>query len=138
MFIFFLAILIFYGGGGVNMVSYCCDTCHTKGTEVAIAGNCCHAQTEDNCCQTTDFKSNHLQDETCCQIERINFEWNNELNSVIEIQQSIESDILLTGLPTQLPFPTEDYIKALFAEHDKPPAIVNSRHYLSLFSTLLI
>lgn len=136
-----LAILIFYGGGGVNLVSHCCDKCHSAKIELTVA-DCCNTQ-KSNCCQKTQTEnnccSNHSQDNnTCCNIERIDFEWNNILNPVVEIHP-IELDILFSSryIPDIL-LPTSTYTKTLFARYGSPPIALDSRFYLSLFAILLI
>ena len=40
LFIVFLASLIFYGGAGVNFVTYCCNDCRTEGVAVLLNDNC--------------------------------------------------------------------------------------------------
>jgi len=122
-----LACLIFYGGGGVNFVSYCCDNCRSGRIEATVAANCC------NCC------SDHSSDTSCCDIERITFEWNNVQNPEVEIHP-VASDLFFSGnyMPhTMLPI-VSAYTKTLFTQYDDPPIASNSRFYLSLFATLLI
>ena len=52
LFIVFLASLIFYGGAGVNFVTYCCNDCRTEGVAVLLNDNCCEVHGH-GCCDTT-------------------------------------------------------------------------------------
>ena len=37
----FMAVLVFYGGAGVNIISYCCNECRSAGIEALINDKCC-------------------------------------------------------------------------------------------------
>lgn len=41
LFIVFLATLVFYGGAGVNLVTYCCGDCRMEGVTVLLENKCC-------------------------------------------------------------------------------------------------
>ena len=150
LFTFILAALIFYGGAGINLVSYCCGDCRSAGVEVVLNEKCCEIhdhthQHHKDCSHThhsTDANHNHfgnsIQEEDCCDLQRLDFEWD---SSITRIQQPVpvELDMSVMGLPS-LTLLTALVDKNTEAEPDKyiPPLIVCPRVYLSLLTTLLI
>ena len=90
IFAVFMAVLVFYGGAGVNVISYCCKDCRSAGIEALINDKCCEihhhdhskthnhkhnsstsdcnhiAHTEDACCEPSN--SMHAED-NCCESE---------------------------------------------------------------------
>ena len=48
LFLVILASLIFYGGAGVNFVSYCCGVCEKEGVEALLAAKCCEIHGHDH------------------------------------------------------------------------------------------
>ena len=36
-----MAVLVFYGGAGINVISYCCKECRSAGIEALIDDKCC-------------------------------------------------------------------------------------------------
>jgi hypothetical protein len=48
---FIMAALVFYGGAGINLISYCCNLCSMEGIEAVTNGKCCdihHHHHSDN------------------------------------------------------------------------------------------
>jgi len=37
-----MVVLVFYGGAGINIISYCCNECRSKGIEVLQNHKCCN------------------------------------------------------------------------------------------------
>ena len=54
LFIVFLASLIFYGGAGVNFITYCCGDCRTEGVAVLLNDNCCEVHGHGCCDEAAD------------------------------------------------------------------------------------
>ena len=48
----FMAVLVFYGGAGINVISYCCKECRSAGIEALLNDKCCdihhHNHTKTN------------------------------------------------------------------------------------------
>ena len=45
LFVVFLAALVFYGGAGVNLVTYCCTDCSSEGVTALLESKCCDITT---------------------------------------------------------------------------------------------
>jgi hypothetical protein len=138
--ILFLATLIFYGGAGVNLVTYCCGDCRSEGVAVLLDTDCCevhgheHGHTDDG-----QFAGTHTScgtEETCCDMERVNFDWNSISQLAINLQPVV-INLLSFGISplSLLPHLSEN---ELFLTNDDAPPIVCPRIYLSLLTTLLI
>lgn len=157
-----MATLVFYGGAGVNIISYCCGDCRSAGIEALIHNKCCeihqhnhkhhtahnhHSEkascnhTTQNCCDTNHHSckscSNHSSG-SCCSMERIDFDWNTQNTAEQEIDLSpIVFDLLSNELfiysNTLLPFISE----ANTVMPNGPP-LACPRDYLSILTVLLI
>lgn len=138
LFIIFLATLIFYGGAGVNLVTYCCGDCRTEGVAVLLDDNCCEVH-EHSCCdttaETTACHSGCCEDDACG-LERVNFDWSS-FNSPSVVLQPAVTDLLSFAFPiaSLLPVPS---IKEYNTQDQDGPPIVCPRIYLNLLTTLLI
>ncbi len=137
-----LVLLIFYGGAGVNLMSYCCNDCRSAGIEVVMNSKCCdihqHNHCEDHMAVSDDTACEHLSEINCCSLERINFEWN-QANVPVFDMQPVGHDLLTTGLPAlYLLTDIGTWSKSHFITRDGPPLTVCPRVYLSLLTTLLI
>lgn len=136
-FVIVMAALVFYGGTGVNMVSFCCSDCRTAGMEVLTGDKCCeiHGHTHDQIVIESASASVGHSHEMCCDLERVNFDWDSEQVS-IENPEPITFELFLTGLPDisiiNLPFVGEN----TSVMPTGPPLL--PRTYLSLLTTLLI
>lgn len=146
LFVALLAFLVFYGGAGINYISYCCDDCRSAGFEVVTSDKCCeiheHEHDQDHnhdhvLTGTHDECSDHLCETTCCTLQRIDFEWDQSSNPIFSFQP-LEIDLLSMQIPTAALLPDLELTETLFVRHDGPPLIVCPRVYLSLLTTLLI
>ena len=47
-----MSVLVFYGGTGINIISYCCTECRSAGINVLINNKCCdiHNHRHDDAC----------------------------------------------------------------------------------------
>ena len=66
LFIVFLATLVFYGGAGVSLVTYCCGDCQTEGVTALLENKCCEMHGQARCAS---------QDGCCCDVEYVSFDW---------------------------------------------------------------
>ena len=138
LFIVFLASLIFYGGAGVNFVTYCCNDCRTEGVAVLLNDNCCEVHGH-GCCDTTTEEascSSGCCEDDCCDLERISFDWSNFNNPIVELQP-VMIDLLSfsSSLTSLVPVPS---IKEYISQDQDGPPIVCPRIYLNLLTSLLI
>ena len=158
-----LAALIFYGGAGVNLISYCCNLCRSEGIEAVSNDKCCeihhHHHTGNHqihhmsgCCElvcNTHSEDNHnnriqdycgLQDDQstgeCCSFERINFEWNIRNLS----KQETCFSFLTLDLFSCIRLTSVDLRLAnkIHSQIPHGPPIVFPRDYLSILTVLLI
>lgn len=140
---------MFYGGAGINVISYCCNDCRSAGIE-AIASHhhqCCKTQ----CCEKHEHnnqqhkildehacKSNIDRSHTdCCGLERLQHDWSSASGSEIDLEP-VTIDLLFAELGniSILPVYTLEEISAIM--HTGPPILISPRVYLSLLTTLLI
>jgi len=127
-----LIALVFYGGAGVNFISYCCNLCRHEGIEAVIKDKCCDIHHHHH-----DDHDEHTS-ENCCSFERINFDWSAQNFSKQEtdfspVKQDIHSCNLLT-----LSF--VDLIKTgkIHSHIPHGPPKVLPCDYLSILTVLLI
>ncbi|RHU29060.1 hypothetical protein DXD68_06270 [Parabacteroides sp. TM07-1AC] len=138
LFIVFLASLIFYGGAGVNLITYCCGDCRTEGVAVLLNDTCCDVH-EHNCCSTADEVSacdSGCCEEDCCHMERISFDWSSSNNPIVELQPAV-TDLLSFASPLASLVPVPFLKEYISQEQDGPP-VVCPRVYLYLLTSLLI
>lgn len=149
LFVVILSALVFYGGAGINVISYCCKDCRSAGIE-AIASHhhqCCETQ----CCEKHGHHNHHqhkMHDEPacksnidhshtdCCGIERLQHDWSSDSGSNIDLEP-VTIDLLFAelGSISILPVYTLEEISAIMPTG---PPIDPPRVYLSLLATLLI
>ena len=124
LFLVFLASLVFYGGAGVNLVSYCCSCCEENGIETL---------TNESCCKMHDSSMG----KHTCGIRRINFKWISDEDNIVDLQP-VEHDLFLASLQEHLiiTFYNKPFFEDLHAIG--PPKVACPRTYLSLLTTLLI
>lgn len=138
LFIVFLASLIFYGGGGVNLITYCCGDCHTEGVTVLVNDMCCEMHGH-SCCSNCDESlacDSGCSREDCCALERISFDWSSSNNPIVKLQPAV-IDLLSFASPlaSLLPLPS---VKEYFTHMQDGPPVICPRIYLHLLTSLLI
>lgn len=139
LFIVFLATLVFYGGAGVNLITYCCGDCRTEGIEVLLDDKCCevhgHEHSDDAVAEVIS-SSCESNESACCNIERVSFDWKCFSIPTIELQPAVV-DLLSSGFlqASLLPAPA---VRELVCHEQESPPVVCPRIYLSLLTTLLI
>ncbi|MCC8132235.1 MAG: hypothetical protein LIP04_00625 [Tannerellaceae bacterium] len=140
-----LALLITYGGAGVNLISYCCDECRSEGIEVIVVDKCCeihdhhHADGHDHhhAANHMDDCTEHFCETDCCNLKRISFEWDHTTYPWQDIQPVI-CDLLPIDLPLSSILLAMGETAVSSVEEYSPPLIHCPRGYLSLLTTLLI
>lgn len=133
-----LAALIFYGGAGVNFVSFCCDACQSAGIQVVKDGNCCEVHGHSHEAAVIETASGMISHthEMCCDLERLDFDWNSSPAIALDLQP-IALDLLSFGTTDLLmPVPLANEETTLMPTG--PPPVFCPRVYLSLLTTLLI
>lgn len=136
LFIVFLATLIFYGGAGVNLITYCCGDCRTEGVAVLLNDNCCEVHSSHNTAGKAAACDSGCCEGDCCGLERISFDWSNFSNPIVELQPAVIDLLSLASpLASLLPIPS---IKEYTAQDQDGPPVVCPRIYLNLLTTLLI
>lgn len=136
----FLAATISYSGAGVNIYSYCCSDCSMYGADVILANKCCethHHHDHDAVPDDNEVCHDHAQDESCCSLENLSFDWSQVLASNIFIQAPVfvaGVDYLLSLTPISM---------ASFYSDIKPhsvedPPFYEPRSYLAFIRVLLI
>lgn len=140
LFIVFLAALVFYGGAGVNFVTYCCGDCRTEGVTVLLDDKCCdiheHELEYAHAGKVSAPVSACSAAADSCDVERVSFDWSRVHPSVFNLQPMAtdvcSSCFLFASLQ---PLPS---IKDLLVSNEGDPPVVCPRIYLSLLTTLLI
>jgi len=133
-----MAALVFYGGAGVNIASFCCDDCRKAGMEVLKGDMCCeiHGHSHDDmpAIESAEGRFGH-SDEMCCNMMRKNFDWNYDNDVEIDLQP-LALDLLAFGTPDASLIPIPFVNEVTFVMPTGPPLC--PRTYLSLLTTLLI
>jgi hypothetical protein len=139
-----MSALVFYGGAGVNVISFCCDDCRREGLTVIAKDNCC--DTGKNGCAKNHTPDNtrfphadctdHPEEGDCCSFKRIDFEWNT--HNVTEWTSLLSSQTV--DLPVCRHFISLPDISEIQNEWflHKPPPLETPEQYLSKLTTLLI
>ncbi len=138
--ILFLAATISYGGAGINIYSYCCSDCSVYGADVILANKCCethHHHDHETVPNENDVCHDHAQDESCCSLENVSFDWSQVLASNIFIQ----APVFVAGIEDLLSV-TPTSISAFYSDInpfsvDDPP-FNKPRTYLAFIRVLLI
>lgn len=135
-----MAFLVFYGGAGVNIASFCCDDCRKAGTEVLTGDKCCeiHGHSHEEGLATLDAAEGNIghSHEMCCNLIRYSFDWDHDTDFGTDLQP-LALDLLAFGTPNAslIPLPLVD--EAISVMPTGPP-LCPPRTYLSLLTTLLI
>lgn len=138
LFLVFLSSLVFYGGAGVNLVSYCCSHCEKFGIEALTSSQCCklhHDHADQASCHvsTTHGDMNKHQ----CGFERINFKWISDDDQQVDIQP-VELDLIFASVLERLEVVLFNHPFFEDLRITGPPVFTYPRIYLSLLTTLLI
>lgn len=142
LFVLVMSALIFYGGAGINVISYCCDMCRSAGIEEVSNHKCCgihglhheHQEATEHACNSC-IRHAH---EMCCGLERIQYDWNNQNISDTELDiQPVTLDLLCAGICNISTIPSLS-VEESCANMSTGPPLKTPRTYLSLLTTLLI
>ncbi|MDR2916898.1 MAG: hypothetical protein LBV74_19055 [Tannerella sp.] len=159
-----MTVLVFYGGAGINIISYCCNDCRSEGIEVLIndkccdihkhnhrnnhnhnnqishcSGNSCDNHTEENKCNTIHASCEFCHDHSsgnCCSVERISFDWSSHNTSEQNVDLSPVILDLLSGDILNIS-PVHIIITNENNTATGPP-LVCPRDYLSVLTILLM
>jgi hypothetical protein len=162
-----MAALVFYGGAGINIISYCCNQCRSAGIEALLEDKCCEIHHHDHTHAADKHESpagasspaqdgrtedrhhggthhtascHYCTDHAsgnCCNMERIHFDWNTQNTAKTNIDLS---PVVFDLLPSGIL--AVSAVNLLTCEAgttmpDRPP-LVRPRDYLTLLTLLLI
>ena len=138
-----LSTLIFYGGAGVNVFSFCCDECQAEKMNLAVlfvgTKKCCCTSPEgatcgkETCCQ-------HNSDDAQCGIDRIAFDWQSVSSNQIQLQPlSIELDNSLFLAAHNVKSATDtSLLYHIINRKSQIPPHLSKDEYFDLLCTLII
>ena len=146
-----MSTLVFYGGAGINIISYCCNECHSNRVEAIMddTGSLClniEGHKNDNCCDKKHKKQecsgygacHDMSSEGFCGIERVHFDWT--VQNITELNIDI-SPLVSDLLPTVF-FDISHTHSLLVCENNSAmpngPPLVCPHDYLSILTVLLI
>lgn len=139
LFIVFLAALVFYGGAGVNLITYCCGDCRTEGVTALLDNKCCEIHEHQHCTDVAKHLSTCChpgEEDGCCDVEYVSFDWNVFQGVGFDLQPAaIDLMSLAVSNLSLIPVPFVDESGDI--EQDSPPGIYPDT-YLSLLTVLLI
>lgn len=139
LFIVFLAALVFYGGAGVNLITYCCGDCRTEGVTALLDNKCCEIHEHQHCTDADKHLSTCChpgEEDGCCDVEYVSFDWNVFHGVGFDLQPAaIDLMSLAVSNLSLIPVPFVDESGDI--EQDSPPGIYPDT-YLSLLTVLLI
>ena len=163
-----MSVLVFYGGAGINILSYCCNECSMVGVEAMKKEKCfvvhnqdknhnydalCSSRQEhknNNCCESKhqkpedydDSKSlsycHNIDSNDFCSVERFIFDWTVQSSSEHEIDLSPQA---LDVLPYNLFDISYIHLPVTCNNNtvmSNGPPSVYPREYLSIITVLLI
>ena len=136
--VFMIAALVFYGGSGINVASFCCTECQSAGIKGIAKGFCReihdHGHESDSHHSASDFFED--SDEMSCFLTHIMYDWSTSNTSIINPEPAVcflMSIAAPGGLVAFSPF-----IEDRTYENACGPPILCPHTYLSLLTTLLI
>lgn len=141
LFVIILALLVFYGGAGVNLVSYCCNDCETEGVEVLLDDKCCEIHAHSHLANASSIMESAdqlsvLMHDNCCDIERVNFDWSRTPVQTLDLQPAV-FDLFYDNLFNLSLIPLLALTEKSSVMANGPPVLC-PHIYLSLLTTLLI
>lgn len=138
LFVFVLALLVFYGGAGVNIISYCCGDCEAEGVEVLLDKDCCDVHEHVHCeaMPADGFSACSDMQASVCDIERVSFDWNSVALLLPDMHPAV-FDLFSFGTFSVSLVPSP-ILNRLTAITPTGPPVLSPRVYLSLLTTLLI
>jgi hypothetical protein len=141
-----LAILIAYGGSGVNIFFYCCDDCRAEGVEAVIGDTCCELHHHHH----LNGLITHFDKHTCtqhlagtpdeCGVERISVLWESTSNNnpgVAPLSFYLAHSFTAQIPSAKLSSDVTPLIGSVNPATQKPPH-QSKAEYFSLLTTLII
>ena len=129
--------MIFYGGSGINIASFCCNSCQSEGIKGIAEGYCkkVHHHTHD------DSEESYMDCEcdahtTHCSLTRIAYDWDSSNSSNFKCEPD-SYELLKICLPVDLAV-SPQIINNITYESSTGPPYLCPRAYLSFLNTLLI
>lgn len=135
LFLVILASLIFYGGAGVNFVSYCCGACEKEGVGALLEAKCCEIHEHDHGHDGLAKNTLDCRSMNGCGIERVDFDWNS-VNIQVPDLQPVVHDLFFSSISEGLE--VASLLTSSYEIRVTGPPVACPRIYLSLLTTLLI
>ena len=137
--IYIVSLLIFYGGSGINIASFCCDNCQSEGVAGIAEETCCtiHShESEDAGYAGTDANPGYDSSGTHCSLSRLLYDWNTSTSSTFKLDSNY-FELAAICLPLELAA-SPQVEENITYECSAGPLVFTPQTYLSLLTTLLI
>ena len=135
--VYILSALVFYGGSGINIASFCCNSCQSEGIKGIAEGYCNkvhHHNHEDS--EESDMNCECGAHNSHCSLTRVAFDWDSSNNLTFKCEPD-GYELLKVCLPVDLTV-SPQIINNINCECSTGPPFLCPRAYLSLLTTLLI
>ena len=137
--VYIVSLLVFYGGSGINVASFCCDDCKSGGIAGIVEGACCaiHCHKyEDANHHQADANSDCDTYDTHCSLSRLLNDWDTSNTSTFKFEPNY---FTFTEICLPLDLTASPQIEPEIAyQCSTGPPVCCPRTYLTLLTTLLI
>ena len=147
----FMAALVFYGGAGINVFSYCCQECSDAGINALLNDKCCEIHHHDHakehhhkhessasCCDLITQAEDLAHTFDCCNMERIDFDWSSQNADELKIDISPVVLDLFSNNFIDISSSFLLYNNEITSVMPNGPPLVLPCDYLSILTVLLI
>jgi len=134
-----MAALVFCGGSGTYVASFCCDECQSVGVKGIAEGLCCeihHHDHENENLPASDMDAVCDVDEMSCFMSRVLYDWTASTTSIVSPEPAVY-DFTMAAIPDGLAV-LAPIVDDKMVENSCGPPFLCPRTYLSLLTTLLI
>ena len=128
--IYIVSLLVFYGGSGINIASFCCDNCQSDGIAGIAEETCCIIHSHESEDAGYDSYGTH------CSLSRLLYDWSSSNSTTFKFEPA-SFELLNICLPVDLTVSPQIENKITY-ECSTGHFILCPRAYLSLLTTLLI
>ena len=136
--VYIISVLVFYGGSGINIASFCCNSCQSEGISGIAEGICCEIHCHNN--ENVDHVESELNldfdtHNNHCELSRIEHDWDSIISSFRNEPNCFE--LVKVCMPVGMTVCCQ-VISDITYEYSTGPPILCPRAYLSLLTVLLI
>ena len=137
--VYLLSALIFYGGSGVNIASFCCGKCQSEGITGIVEGVCCEIHCHDNEVANIvvpDIDSDCDTHDNHCTLSRIEYDW--DFSNISNFRcEPCSFELIKICSPLGMSIYSQALNSITYEYSTGPPSLCPS-DYLSLLTILLI